>query len=264
MPASAGAERWSSSTLVEEMTSPIPKQPNAHATATVQAGTESISTLGAAAMEAATSTIPSVMSRSRYGSTRARDCIHDPSAHVTPPAASENPASVGDSPRWVTSISGTKDSAAMNDPAATPRNSTTDGSPRAARYVPRGSSPSAAGTRSAAPATPGTRESHRRSWAAYCKSPAPREIPRASRIRRRSKEAPRPESAEPSAGPPARRRICGSASASGNTTSTGIPTNTQRQPRCSVTAPDAKGPTIDGTTQLAANAAMIAGRSRSG
>ncbi|CAM5733931.1 hypothetical protein SALBM311S_11265 [Streptomyces alboniger] len=65
-------------------------------------------------------------------------------------------------------------------------------------------------------------------------------------------------------GPAARRRICGSASASGNTTSTGIPTNTQRQPRCSVTAPAASGPTIDGTTQLAAKAAMMAGRNRSG
>ena len=60
------------------------------------------------------------------------------------------------------------------------------------------------------------------------------------------------------------RRIAGSARASGKTTSTGIPTNTQRQPRCSVTLPEASGPTTDGTTQLAAKAAMIAGRIRSG
>ncbi|CAM5711979.1 hypothetical protein SGLAM104S_00356 [Streptomyces glaucescens] len=80
-------------------------------------------------------------------------------------------------------------------------------------------------------------------------------------MRRPSKEASR---SEPSTGPDARRRICGSASASGSTTRTGMPRNTQRQPRCSVTAPEASGPTTDGTTQLAANAAMIAGRSRSG
>lgn len=43
----------------------------------------------------------------------------------------------------------------MNDPAATPRNNTTDGSPRAARYVPRGNNPSTAGTSSATPADSG-------------------------------------------------------------------------------------------------------------
>ncbi len=105
----------------------------AQATARVQTGTESTSTLGAVATAAATSSIPTVVSRSRYGSSRDRDCTHEPSAHVPPPAAREKPASVGLSPRWVTSISGTNDSAAMNDPAATPRSSTTDGSPRAAR-----------------------------------------------------------------------------------------------------------------------------------
>ncbi len=80
-------------------------------------------------------------------------------------------------------------------------------------------------------------------------------------MRRPSKEA---GAFPPPTAPDARARICGSASASGKTTSTGMPTNTQRQPRCSVTAPEASGPTIDGTTQPAANAAMIAGRSRSG
>ncbi len=78
-------------------------------------------------------------------------------------------------------------------------------------------------------------------------------------MRRRSKDG-----AAPATGPEARRFICGRASASGKTTSTGMPTNTQRQPRCSVTAPEASGPTIEGTTQLAANAATMAGRSRSG
>jgi hypothetical protein len=43
-----------------------------------------------------------------------------------------------------------------------------------------------------------------------------------------------------------------------------MPTNTQRQPSRSVTVPAASGPTIDGTIQAAAKAAMIAGRSRSG
>ncbi len=92
-----------------------------------------ISTLGAVAIAAATRTMPPDTIRSRYGSMRGRDCTYEPSAHVAPPTASESPAVVGDSPRWVTSISGTKDSAAMNDPAATPRSSTTEGSPRAAR-----------------------------------------------------------------------------------------------------------------------------------
>lgn len=67
-----------------------------------------------------------------------------------------------------------------------------------------------------------------------------------------------------SAGPDARRRIAGSASASGNTTRTGMPMKTHRHPRCSVTLPAASGPTTDGITQLAANAAMIDGRRRSG
>ena len=40
--------------------------------------------------------------------------------------------------------------------------------------------------------------------------------------------------------------------------------NTQRQPSCSVTVPDTSGPTIDGTTQDAAKAAITEGRSRSG
>src|SRR5690606_329933 len=113
VPASSGAESWSSSTLVEEITRPMPKQPKAQATARVQAGTDSISTLGAAAMAPATSSIPRLISRSRYGSRRGRDCTQEPSAQVPPPAARENPARVGLSPRWVTSISGTKDSAAM-------------------------------------------------------------------------------------------------------------------------------------------------------
>ncbi len=118
---------------MEEITRPMPKQPKPQATATVQTGTECSSTLGAVVIAAATSSIPTVISRSRYGCTRGRDCTHEPSAQVPPPAASENPASVGDSPRWVTSISGTKDSAAMKEPADSPRSSTTEGSPRAAR-----------------------------------------------------------------------------------------------------------------------------------
>ncbi len=265
VPASSGADSFSSSTLVEEITSPIPKHPNAQATATVQAGTPSTRTLGAVATAAATSAIPTVTSRSRYRSRRGRDCTQEPIAHVPPPAASENPASVGDRPRWVTSISGTNDSAAMKEPAATPRSSTTEGSPRAARQVPCGSSPRAAGTSRPTPARAGRSESHRRSCAAYCNSPAPSEMARASRSRRRPDALDSATVADaPSAGPPARRRICGRASASGSTTSTGIPMNTQRQPSCSVTAPAASGPTIDGTTHPAANAAMMAGRNGSG
>ncbi|CAM5452086.1 hypothetical protein STENM223S_05729 [Streptomyces tendae] len=183
-------------------------------------------------------------------------------AHVAPPAAREKPASVGLRPRWVTSISGTNDSAAMNEPAATPRRRTTEGRPRAARYVPRGSRPRTAGISRATPSAPGSRDSHRRSCAAYCSRPAPKEIASASRIRRRSNEA--GASAAPLTGPEASRRIWGRARASGSTTITGMPRNTQRQPRCSVTAPEASGPTMDGTTHAAANAAMIAGRSRSG
>ena len=65
----------------------------------------------------------------------------------------------------------------MKDPAATPRSSTTEGSPRAARQVPRGSSRSTAGTSSAQPRGGGhARRAGRRSWAAYCRSPAPREM----------------------------------------------------------------------------------------
>lgn len=118
---------------MEAITSPIPKQPKPHATATVQTGTEGISTLGAAAIAAATSTIPAVISRSRYGSTRARDCTHDPSAQVPPCGRRGEPGERRRQPRWVTSINGTKDSAATKDPAATPRSRTTEGSPRAAR-----------------------------------------------------------------------------------------------------------------------------------
>ncbi len=259
-PASSGADNFSSSTLVDPITSPMPRQPTPQASASVHTGTHGTSTAGAPAMAAATNTIPITISRSRYGATRPLDWIHEPPAQVSPPNASENPASVGLSPRWVTSISGTKLSAAMNEPAATPRSSTTAGSPRRARYVPRGSSPSTAGTSSPAPTAPGTSDSHRRSWAAYWSSPAPTEIPSASRIRRRSNAT---GGASGSTGPDALRRIAGSATASGTTTSTGIPRNTQRHPRCSVTVPEASGPTIDGTTQLAAKAAMIAGRSRS-
>lgn len=161
----------------------------------------------------------------------------------------------------MTSISGTKLSAAMNDPAATPRSRTTEGSPRAARQVPRGSSPSTAGTSSAAPSAAGTRENHRRSWPAYWSRPAPTEIPSARRMRRRSKAG---GGTEGSAGPAAFRRMAGSARASGGTTRTGMAMKTQRQPRCSVTVPAASGPTTEGMTQLAAKAAMIEGRSRSG
>ncbi len=118
---------------MEEITRPMPKQPKPQATATVQAGTASISTLGAVATAAATRSMPRLIRRSRCGSRRGRDCSQDPPAQVAPPAARESPARVGLSPRWVTSISGTKDSAAMKEPAATPRSSTTDGSPRAAR-----------------------------------------------------------------------------------------------------------------------------------
>lgn len=107
---------------------------------------------------------------------------------------------------------------------------------------------------------PGTSDSHRRSWAAYWSRPAPSEIPRASRIRRRSKAT---GGASGSTGPDAVRRIAGSATTRGTTTSAGIPRKTHRHPRCSVTVPEASGPTIEGTTQLAAKAAMIAGRSRS-
>lgn len=80
---------------MEEMTSPIPKHPKAHATATVHTGTEWISAPGNVVIAAATSTIPTVISRSRYGSTRARACSHDPSAQVPrPPRARTRRASV--------------------------------------------------------------------------------------------------------------------------------------------------------------------------
>ena len=190
--------------------------------------------------------------RSRCGSSRGRDCTYEPSAQVAPPAARESPARVGDSPRWVTSISGTKDSAAMNEPAATPRSRTTDGSPRAARYGPRRQQPAHGGheqrgtgqRRAAGRATAGP---GRRTGAA----PRPPRSPSASRMRRRSNGS---AAASASAAPPAIRRIAGSARASGRRMRTGMPTNTQRHPRCSVTVPEASGPTTDGTTQAAENA----------
>lgn len=73
-PASSGADSFSSSTLVDAITIPMPKHPKAQATATVQTGTQSISTDGAAAIAAATSTMPPTIRRSRYGSRRGRDC----------------------------------------------------------------------------------------------------------------------------------------------------------------------------------------------
>lgn len=168
---------------------------------------------------------------------------------------------VGDSPRWVTSISGTKDSATMNEPAAIPRSRITAGSPRAARMVPRGSSPRTAGTSRAAPASAGTRDSHLSSCPAYWSNPAPAEIPSASRMRRASRGS---AAASASAGPPAIRRIAGRARPRGRRMSTGMPTKTQRHPRCSVTVPEASGPTTDGTIQAAENAAMMPGRILSG
>ncbi len=260
-PASSGADSLSSSTLVEAITMPMPKQPNAQATATVQTGTPSISTEGATAIEAATSSMPVTISRSRCASMRGRDWTNEPSAQVAPPTARDSPAIVGDSPRWVTSISGTKDSAAMNDPAATPRSRTTEGSPRAARTVPVGRSPRTAGTSRAAPAAAGRRANQFSSCPAYWSSPAPAEIPRASRMRRRSYGS---AAAAGSAGPEAVRLIAGRARASGITMRAGMPTKTQRHPRCSVTVPEASGPTTEGITQLAAKAARIAGRMRSG
>ena len=92
VPASSGAESFSSSTLVEEMTRPIPKQPNAQATATVQTGTDVDQHAGRGGDgRSATSTMPNAISRSRYGSSRGRDCTYEPSAQVPPPAASERP-----------------------------------------------------------------------------------------------------------------------------------------------------------------------------
>ena len=247
------------------MTQPHPKSRTLFtATATVQAGTESISTLGAVANWGGAPRYLSVIRRSRYGSARGRDCIHGhPQRPLPPPAASDNPAIVGDSPRWVTSISGTNNLGRDERPRGDPAHRITDGSPRAARYVPRGSSPTRPARQGRDTDRPGhagtaTAGPGRRTAAA----PRPARSPSASRMRRRSKGR---SGQRVSGRRPARRRICGRGSAtSGRTDEHGDADEHPAPAECSVTAPEASGPTTDGTTQLAANAAMIAGRNRSG
>ena len=124
---------------------------------------------------------------------------------------------------------------------------------RAARAAAR----ARAGTSSATPAAAG----QQREPGA---DPGPRTGAARRRRRRPARAGSRRSKHLPRAAARARRvrrqlRSAGSITASGRTTSTGIPRNTQRQPSCSVTVPAASGPTIDGTTQPAANAAMIDG-----
>lgn len=68
----------------------------------------------------------------------------------------------------------------------------------------------------------------------------------------------------PAGGTPMERRSAGPITASGSRISTGTARNTQRQPRCWVTAPETSGPTIEGSTQAEEKAANTEGRSRSG
>ncbi len=255
-PSSPGRESFRSSTLPLEIVTPIPYPPMNQDTATIHAGTPEISAVETSTMAAAISSSPMLIIRSRYGSRRGRLWVYEPSAQLRPPPVSESPASVADMPRSVTSISGTKLSAPRNEPAATPRSSTTDGRPRAARNVPFGSSRRMPGTSRASPAAAGIRESHFRSRPAYCRSPAPAATASARRMRRRSMAAVR--------SPGGSLRSAGSMTASGSRISTGMERNTQRQLSCSVTVPATSGPTITGRTQAAEKEARIDGRSRSG
>ena len=239
VPASSGAESCSSSTLVRGDDQP-------HAEAAERPGDRRGSRparrrsarSGAAAMAAATSTMPSAISRSRCGSSRGRDCTHEPSAQVTAAGREREPGQrrrqppLGDQHQRHEGLRG--DEGARRRPRAA-------GRPRAARAPPGRCRAAAARARRARaarrPAAPGRQrepaaDPGRRTGAARRPSeiaegepdPAPVEGRGGRARRRRARDA--------------SRRICGSASASGKTTSTGMPRNTQRQPRCSVTAPD--------------------------
>ncbi|CAM4006410.1 hypothetical protein STAL104432_31490 [Streptomyces albus] len=112
-PASSGADSRSINTLSEEMIIPMPKQPMPMARVRTHTGTGSNSTSGAQTRARVTSAMPIRTRRSRWRSMPGRDWVKEPSAHSRPPAARVRPAMVTDSPRWVTSISGTKLSATM-------------------------------------------------------------------------------------------------------------------------------------------------------
>ncbi len=240
----------------------MPKPPSVQAAATIQTGIPSSSASGTRPMAAARKAMPRPISRSRYGSRRGRLWTYEPSAQVRPPPVRESPARVADRPRWVTSISGMKLSAATSAPAARPRIRTTEGSPRADRNVPRGSRRTMAGTSRTAPTAAGSSAVRSGCWPAYWSRQAPAATASASSERR----LPRMCRAPPSFPGSVRGsvRSAGSMTASGSSIRTGMERKTQRQPRCSVTVPETSGPTITGTTQAAENDAITAGRSRSG
>ena len=87
------------------MASPIPRPPKAHATIAVAAGSSGLSDTARAAMLTAATAHPTWTKRARGQGRRACSC--DPPAQPSAPTVSASPAWALESPRSLTSISGT-------------------------------------------------------------------------------------------------------------------------------------------------------------
>ncbi len=190
-----------------------------------------------------------------------RPCSHDPVAQVSAAAVRARPASVGPSPRSRESSSGRKTSAPKNAAALSPRSAITAGRPGRAVTVPAGSSRGTDTTSATSAATPTTVPVRPPTCPASCRPAAPAAAPAAHPIRRAHPPRGCPAGCG-STGSPSPRNA-GSTSNAAGTASAAASRNTQRQSRCSTISPASGGPTTDGSTHAAANAAKIRGR-RSG
>ena len=189
------------------------------------------------------------------GARASRPCHQVPRAQVSPEQASGRPANVAPYPCCSVSASGTTDSPPNTAPASRPRSAMGAGTPGRARRVPTGSStrsPQPVATRPSPASSPVTRDG---CWPHDSIAATPRATARARRTRRGSVRA-----AVPACGRVRMRPMTGRIMAEPMATNGTSPRNTQRQPRCWVSAPASSGPTSEGRTQAVEMAVKIFGR----
>ena len=237
------------------MPSPALAQPST-ATAT---GTAGSTTAPASSTPSRTNPVPARNIVVRDGAW-SRPWNQEPVAQVTAATVSTSPAAVGDSPRSRDSSSGRNVSAPRNAAEISPRTRITLGSPGRARSDPAGNSRGPDRATAASAAVPRTAATGPDSCPAWCSPAAPNAAPTAHSTRARDAPGPavEPVGAAPAPAQPRLHQQCGRHREHRGRQEDPAPAH------CSTISPASGGPATAGSSQAAANAAKIRGRSSAG
>lgn len=261
-PSSPGVAASSTSSVIIEYASPMPRPATPQPMAATATGELGSSTALVTMMPTTISAVPAMTTARRRPIAAARAWSHDPMAHVTAAADSATPPRVTLPLRTSTTVRGTKASVPKKANPIRKIAAIAAGIPVRARSVPGGTRWTRERSANQAPTIPTPSAAGSDPSPKAASTPAePTDSWTASNARR--------ESLRPGEAFAAGTAVAGPIAANGRHSATAVsstggatPRKTQRQPTASVTIPASAGPTRPGTTQALEVSAIMRGRAR--